>query len=401
MYKLTCLMIGVASIMPFGCPSSDTVDPGTATATIDGPTEATVGQTIILQATATAGAEGRTITYSWYQKAGRGVQILDADTSAASFVAPSMPTKQDLTFVVSVRDSEGATARAEHTVTVNADANYSAYDPNTNPNITPTNTGPTADAGADSTAKPGNTVQLDGSKSRGSGLTYAWRQVGGRSVAISNASSSQASFVAPDFIDGGDNLLRFELVVTDRNNRAVTDRVQVTVTNPNISDTQVRVETTMGSFVIELYPDKAPATVANFLQYVDDGFYDGTIFHRVIAGFVVQGGGFTPGLNLKTTRDPIVNESSNGLKNDRTTVAMARTSDPNSATSQWFVNLVNNDFLNRTDASNPGYCVFGHIIEGMDVIDTIATVQTGTVSGYNDVPLTDVIVNSAKRVTTN
>jgi cyclophilin family peptidyl-prolyl cis-trans isomerase len=159
----------------------------------------------------------------------------------------------------------------------------------------------------------------------------------------------------------------------------------------------VELKTNMGDIVLALEPGKAPKTVANFLQYVKDGFYDGTIFHRVIDGFMIQGGGFTPDMKQKETRSPIPNEADNGLKNDRGTIAMARTSDPNSATSQFFINVVNNDALNFTsaDPQGYGYCVFGKVIRGMDVVDAIRTVQTGNRGPYGDVPVKPVIIEKA------
>ncbi len=136
-------------------------------------------------------------------------------------------------------------------------------------------------------------------------------------------------------------------------------------------------------------------TVGNFLQYVEEGFFDGTIFHRVISGFMVQGGGFTVDMESKQTRAAIVNEANNGLKNDRGTLAMARTQDPDSATAQFFVNHKDNDFLNYVDQDNPGYAVFGCVAEGMDVVDKIASVATTTRSTYSDVPAEPVVIESA------
>jgi len=160
-------------------------------------------------------------------------------------------------------------------------------------------------------------------------------------------------------------------------------------------DPKVTFVTEFGEFTIQLNPEKAPITTANFLQYVESGFYDGddglgaTVFHRVISGFMVQGGGLTANLEDKLTKQPIINESTNGLLNVRGSVAMARTSDPNSATSQFFVNHINNDFLNYVSPAEPGYAVFGEVIEGMDVIDAIAGVTTGmdSATGMGDVPL--------------
>lgn len=158
-------------------------------------------------------------------------------------------------------------------------------------------------------------------------------------------------------------------------------------------------DTSMGAFTMELDPEKAPASVKNFLQYVDDGFYDGTIFHRVIPGFVVQGGGFSPDLEKKPTRGPVVNEANNGLKNDTGSVAMARTSDPNSATSQFYVNLRDNPALDHRDMSQAGmgYTVFGHVTEGMDVVQSIASVPRGQQKGMGDVPTEPVVIKSARR----
>ena len=159
----------------------------------------------------------------------------------------------------------------------------------------------------------------------------------------------------------------------------------------------IRFETSLGDITIEMLEKEAPVTTANFLKYVDDGYFDGTIFHRVIPGFVIQGGGFTEDMTQKRTQPPIKNEADNGLKNARGTLSMARTNDVNSATSQFFVNLTDNAFLDHSRA-NFGYAVFGKIVEGMDVIDKIAEVETGRRRGHDDVPVEPVIVRSAKRI---
>ena len=161
----------------------------------------------------------------------------------------------------------------------------------------------------------------------------------------------------------------------------------------------VVMKTSMGTVKIELYPDKAPVTVKNFLQYVDDKFYDGTIFHRVIDGFMIQGGGFDKEMHKKPTRAAIVNEAANRLKNTAGTLAMARTGDPNSATAQFFVNVKDNSFLDYRDSSPEGigYCVFGKVVEGMDVIDKIKAVPTGVKAGMKDVPSTPVVIESMAR----
>jgi cyclophilin family peptidyl-prolyl cis-trans isomerase len=159
----------------------------------------------------------------------------------------------------------------------------------------------------------------------------------------------------------------------------------------------IRFETTHGAFTVELFPKEAPVSAENFQRYVDDGFYDGTIFHRVVPGFVIQGGGLTPDLANKKTRAPIANEAKNGLKNGRGYLSMARTSDINSATSQFFVNLVDNAFLDH-GSRDYGYAVFGKVAEGMDVIDKIAKVSTANKKGHQGVPTEDVVIISARRV---
>jgi peptidyl-prolyl cis-trans isomerase A (cyclophilin A) len=157
---------------------------------------------------------------------------------------------------------------------------------------------------------------------------------------------------------------------------------------------QVKFQTSLGDFTVEVYPDKAPKTVENFLQYVKDKQYNGTIFHRVIGNFMVQGGGFTPDMNQKPTREPIPLEAKNGLKNDRGTIAMARTGNPNSATAQFFVNVVDNNGLNAPSPDGYGYAVFGKVIAGMETIDKIRAVPTGR----QDVPNTTILINSATLV---
>ena len=160
----------------------------------------------------------------------------------------------------------------------------------------------------------------------------------------------------------------------------------------------VKLHTNHGTITLELDAEKAPKTVENFLQYVRDGFFDGTIFHRVIDGFMIQGGGFEPGMTQKPTRAAIENEAANGLKNEAYTIAMARTSDPNSATAQFFINIANNSFLNFT-APTPqgyGYAVFGKVVEGMDVVDKIRKAKTGNRAGHQDVPQEDVVITQAE-----
>ena len=156
--------------------------------------------------------------------------------------------------------------------------------------------------------------------------------------------------------------------------------------------------TNHGKITIELDAAKAPKTVENFLNYVKSGHYDGTIFHRVINGFMIQGGGFEPGMKQKDTGEPIENEAANGLTNDQYTIAMARTNDPHSATAQFFINVKDNDFLNYDGPNNWGYCVFGKVTDGTDVVDAIRKVRTGSKGFHGDVPVEDVIIEKAEIV---
>ncbi|QVL33060.1 peptidyl-prolyl cis-trans isomerase [Telmatocola sphagniphila] len=169
------------------------------------------------------------------------------------------------------------------------------------------------------------------------------------------------------------------------------------ISSANASNPVVEMETTLGKIEIELFEDKAPITVKNFLSYVNDKHYDGLIFHRVINGFMIQGGGMDKDMKEKKTKAPIKNESSNGLKNDRGTLAMARTGVPDSATSQFFINVKDNDFLNKANARDGvGYAVFGRVIKGMDVVDKIKAVEVGNKGGNGDVPLTPIVIKSVK-----
>jgi len=158
----------------------------------------------------------------------------------------------------------------------------------------------------------------------------------------------------------------------------------------------VLMDTSLGKIKLELFPKEAPVTVKNFLAYVREGFYSGTTFHRVIPGFMIQGGGFSADMKEKSTKKSIRNEAANGLKNNRGTIAMARTGDPDSATAQFFINLVDNNGLNRPMPDGHGYAVFGTVIEGMDVVDKIAAVRTGMRKGMGDVPLEPVVIRSVK-----
>jgi len=169
-----------------------------------------------------------------------------------------------------------------------------------------------------------------------------------------------------------------------------------TITQGNT--TMVKLHTNKGVISLQLDAEKAPVTVKNFLDYVNSGFYTNTIFHRVIGNFMIQGGGFEPGMNQKKVNAPIKNEAANGLKNDNYTIAMARTGDPHSATAQFFINVKDNGFLNYPGQDGWGYCVFGKVVEGKEVVDAIRQVKTGNKSGHQDVPLEDVIITKAEVV---
>ena len=162
----------------------------------------------------------------------------------------------------------------------------------------------------------------------------------------------------------------------------------------------IKLTTNMGEITLDLFADKAPKTVENFEQYVKDGFYDGTIFHRVINNFMIQGGGFEPGMKQKETGESVENEANNGVLNEKGTIAMARTNDPHSATAQFFINVKDNHFLDHTSESSSGwgYCVFGKVVDGMSVVDEIKTLATTTRSGHQDVPEQDVIIEKAEIV---
>lgn len=185
-------------------------------------------------------------------------------------------------------------------------------------------------------------------------------------------------------------LMIFSLTACNADTEKSESSTGVTMTNPTI-----KIETTKGDIILQLDSENAPNSTANFVQYVKDGFYDGTIFHRIIPDFMVQGGGMTPDMSEKSNNAPIKNEANNGLKNDRGTVAMARTGDPHSATSQFFINVKNNDFLNFSSESMQGwgYAVFGKVVEGMDVVDAIVSVPRGRHGYHDDVPKESIIMN--------
>ena len=179
------------------------------------------------------------------------------------------------------------------------------------------------------------------------------------------------------------------------NGLALTAMLSVATNAAADGEPKVKLVTSMGTIVVQLNPEKAPKTVENFLQYVREKHYDGTIFHRVMDGFMIQGGGFTPDMQQKKMRAPIPLEASNGLKNDKYTIAMARTGDPNSATAQFFINVKDNDSLNAPKPDGHGYAVFGKVVEGSDVVDKIRAVATGNKGPFQNVPTTSVVIESA------
>lgn len=244
-------------------------------------------------------------------------------------------------------------------------------------------------------------------------VSYRWYQVYGRAVELDGADTPEASFVAPSLPE--DQVLRFRLDVRLPDGTVRSTLVEVLVAadpdyvpaeqagqsdqgEPEDPYPRVRLVTSMGTITVELNRVKAPLTVNNFLRYVDDDFYDNTLFHRVIPDFIIQGGGYEAGLVLKETRPPIISEANNGLSNERGTIAMARRRDPDSATSQFYINLVDNTHLDYEPGGSDGYTVFGEVVQGMDVVDAIAQVETESREGLDDVPVNDVLLIRAERV---
>jgi cyclophilin family peptidyl-prolyl cis-trans isomerase len=393
---VTGLVLAVAG--PLGCPQlPGTDDDNTATVretlavTANGPESGTVDETVELTAAAQPPA-GATVTYRWVQAQGPGVHIANADRATASFTAPSLASSKLLVFTVTATAGD-AVGRASVSVWIPADPDYVPYvgGPTYGEDFgyTPR---PVADAGNDQTIVAGETATLDASGSTGRGLTYRWRQISGPDVTLTDAETVAATFTVPARSASESNILQFQVTVTDREDVQVTDRVRVHI------PVLVRMATSRGNIDVALDEMRAPVTVANFLSYVDDDFYEDTIFHRVIEEFVIQGGGYDADLEQKDTNDPIANEASNGLNNDRGTIAMARLDDPDSATSQFFINLVDNDSLNPGGVTPEGYAVFGFVVDGLDVVDEIGAVATESRGGLSDVPVDDVVINSIRRI---
>lgn len=384
---------GVFTPPPRSIPTAATADTANAN----------VNQTVALSSAITDTGGGAMI-FSWVQTSGPGVQILNPFSQNASFVAPSLETAATLTFLVAVRNESGDVGRAAVEVRVAADPNFQPD--SVGPDIIPGGPSETpdavADAGPDQEVQEASIVTLNAGGSTGEGLTFAWRQVGGTTVELSDDEAERPTFIAPVFVEGGLNRLEFEVAILDNKGNRDTDSVVVRVRaigdipDPTESP-RVRIVTSRGNITVELFAEDAPITVANFLEYVDDNFYNGTIFHRVIPDFVVQGGGFVPGLTQKDTRDPIVLETDAQLRNDRGTIAMARTNSPNSATAQFYFNLTDNESLNP-DSNPPGYAVFGRVVDGLSVVDGIATIETETTNGFMDVPVIDVIIQRVERI---
>lgn len=403
MLRMPFLMLAascLAQLVPAGCPFSgndnDTTLPDRGVVAVEAtiaPTAA-VGDRVALSAHALDSSDD--VVFAWLQVSGPGVRINDSGAADASFVAPSLQTTQTLRFRVTAHNAAGDVGSDEVKTVVTADPNFGLDSGGGNGGTGNQGSSLIARAGADKSAEEESSVTLDGSGSIGGSLTFQWRQLSGAEVTINSAASARATFTAPAFDAGGENALEFELVVRDASARTARDRVRVTITakSGTTTNTRVRFRTSMGDFVMEMETQKSPNTVANFLQYVDDNFYDNTIVHRVVPGFVIQGGGFEAGLVQKTPRDPVNGEAPNGLSNVRGTVAMALTAgNPNSGTSQWFVNLVDNTFLDGQK-----FTVFARVVEGMNIVDQIATVQTTSRNGFDDVPVTDVTVSDVERL---
>jgi peptidyl-prolyl cis-trans isomerase A (cyclophilin A) len=317
----------------------------------------TENTTVDLDASGTTDPDGDAMSFLWTQLTGPSVTLVNADTDIASFQAPAVLADTPLSFQVVVTDAQGNRSTGHVTVTVRM-----AIIPH-------------AEAGNDKTTAPSIDVALAGS-SWGSptSVSYGWVQTAGPEVALTGADTATPNFVAPS-VDQK-TVLTFQITATDLNGGSSSDSVNVTVAS------KVRFKTAMGDFVMHLRGDAAPVTVTNLLSYVTSGFYVGLTIHRVIPaetvpGGIIQGGGWDPNLNSPPRLDPIILESNNGLHNVRGAVAMARLSEPDTATSEFFINTDDNLDLDYNASTGAlGYAVFAEIVEGMDIVDAMSHVAT-------------------------
>lgn len=335
--------------------------------------EGIVGTVVTLDGSGSSDSNHDMLFYRWSLAAKPAGSIAELQSSAVVKPTFTPDVAGPYVFNLIVNDGTGGSAVASVTITAIV-----------------ANIIPLANAGGAQSVVAGTLVTLDGSGSSDANhdpLTYRWEitsKPAGSLAALSSTTAVKPTFTA---YDAGTYVV--QLVVNDGRVDSVAAIVNITA---NLPETVVVMETTLGTIKIALHEAAAPLTTKNFLDYVNSGFYNNTIFHRVIPGFMVQGGGFTADLTQKPTNAAIKNEAANGLKNLRGTVAMARTSDVDSATDQFFINVVDNSFLDFVDTANYGYAVFGDVVEGMDVVDKIAAVATGSSGSMSDVPLVSVVI---------
>ncbi len=326
------------------------------------------GQRVTLDGTASTDADGDDLTFAWRQIDGPDVTLVNGATDTAQFTAPQEDT--ELSFELVVVDANGGRGTDTVTITVSLEENLP----------------PQANAGMDRNVVVGMVVTLSASESTdpngGDELSYQWEQTSGTAVTLSDGDSERATFTVPE----GADTLAFQVTVNDSSGEESSAAVTLSIVDQPVA----RLETSMGVVEMELLIDDAPVTCLNFLRYIDEGFFDGTVFHRVVPDFVVQGGGFLPDGSKKTGQhDPIVNEYGQDRSNLRGTVAMAKVGgDPDSATSEFFFNLADNS--ENLDNQNGGFTVFANVIEGMDVVDAMAAVDLD-----GETPVEDIILESA------
>jgi cyclophilin family peptidyl-prolyl cis-trans isomerase len=394
-------VILLAQLAPSGCPQEPAPPPpplerGTIVTRASSSAAGPVAAGTPVSLSGAVDGDSAAAVFSWAQTQGPGVRLEGANSATASFSAPSFATEQTLRFRLSTSNAAGDVGSADVTVVIEADPNF-GFDTGTGGGGGSGVSRPVARAGTDQTVEVATEVTLDGSSSTGRSLSFRWRQSSGPTVTLAAPDAATTTFDAPAVFEANDNQLVFELTVRDAAGQTARDTVVVRLRDRDTPDggaTRVRIDTTLGSFTLEMEDERSPMTVENFLRYVDENFYDNTIIHRVVSGFVIQGGGYSLGLVEKTTRDPVPSEASNGLTNVRATVSMALVGgDPNSGTSQFFVNLVDNTFLD-----DQNFTVFARVVEGMTVVDQIAGVQTTTRNGFENVPVTDVVVTDVVRL---